>query len=128
MELAEIIHSTFLKVVEEYDPLEIDHNAVEFAVPKDFLLIPEKVSGMLRSLNSKKSSGPEPIPTAILKEMSSLLAPPLTHIFNSALMVTSLHNGNEQMSAQFLTNLVFKIQKKTSGHLLPCWQGILKTP
>ena len=51
MELAEIIHSTFLKVVEEYDPLEIDHNAVEFAVPKDFLLIPEKVSGMLRSLS-----------------------------------------------------------------------------
>ena len=65
-----------MKVVEEYDPLEIDHNAAEFAVPEDFLLITEKVSGMLSSLNSKMSSGPAPIPTAILKEMSSLLANP----------------------------------------------------
>ena len=48
-----MINITFLKVVEEYDPLEIDHNAAEFAVPEDFLLRTEKVSGMLSSLNSK---------------------------------------------------------------------------
>ena len=44
MELAEMISSTFLKVVEEYDPLETDHNAAELNLPGDFLLTTEKVS------------------------------------------------------------------------------------
>ena len=86
VELAEMINNTFLKVVEEYDPLKIDHNAAEFAVPEDILLTTEKVSGMLCRLKSKTFSPPQPIPTAILREMSSLLASSLTHIFNSALI------------------------------------------
>ena len=81
-----MINDTFLKVVEEYEPLKPHNDPTDFAVPGNLLLRTEMVSQPLSSLNSKKSCGPEPIPIVILKEMSSLLAPPLTHIFNSALI------------------------------------------
>ena len=86
IDLAEMINDTFLKVVEVYEPLKPHNDPTDFAVPENFLLTTEMVSQMLSSLNSKKFCGLKPIPIVILKEMSSLLAPPLTHIFNSALI------------------------------------------
>jgi hypothetical protein len=41
------------------------------------------VSWKLSNLNAKKSCGTETIPTIVLKNLSTILAPPLTNIFNS---------------------------------------------
>ena len=81
-----MINDTFLKVFEHYEPLKFHNDPTDITVPENFLLTTEMVSQTLSSLNSEKSCGPEPIPIVILKELSSLLALPLTHIFNSALI------------------------------------------
>ena len=86
VELTELIYSVFLRIVDEYQPLEPVPTPPDLIVPDNFLLSTCQVSRKLSNLNAKKSCGPEPIPTIVLKNLSTILAPPLTNIFNSCLM------------------------------------------
>jgi hypothetical protein len=85
-ELTELINSVFLRIVDEYQPLEPVPTPPDLIVPDNFLLSTCQVSRKLSNLNAKKSCSREPIPTIVLKNLSTILAPPLTNIFNSCLM------------------------------------------
>ncbi|XP_072042974.1 uncharacterized protein [Amphiura filiformis] len=45
----------------------------------------EGVVKLLHNINPKKASGPDGVPSVILKELSKELAPPLSHIFQQSL-------------------------------------------
>lgn len=86
VESAELINSVFLRIVNECQPLEPALCPPDFTVPDDFLLSIDQVYWKLSNLSTKKSYGPESIPSTMLRHLSMILAPPLTNIFNSCLM------------------------------------------
>ncbi|CAB3987629.1 Hypothetical predicted protein [Paramuricea clavata] len=122
VELTELISSVFLRIVDEYQPLEPVPTPPDLIVPDNFLLSTCQVSQKLFNLNAKKSCGPEPIPTIVLKKLSTILAPPLTNIFNSCLMevpkktkVVDIENDLRPIS---LTSPVAKVYESHLNSLL----------
>ena len=52
---------------------------------EDIIVDEEGVAKLLNGLNPKKASGPDLLPTRLIKENTTILAPVLTHIFQQAL-------------------------------------------
>jgi hypothetical protein len=61
----------FLRIVDEYQPLEPTPTPPDLKVPDNFLLWTRQVSRKLSNLNVEKSYGPEHIPTIVLKNLST---------------------------------------------------------
>lgn len=87
-DMADAINDLFLKVTEEYQPLECstEHLEAQSHDVHHFLLSTDQVANSLNALQTNKSSGPEPIPVKVLKDNCYELAKPIVNIINSSII------------------------------------------
>ena len=82
-DLANIINQTFLEPMKAFDPLPSSPNNQSIERNRETFCVSEfSVFKKLASLNPTKASGPDGIPSWILKENSDILAFPVSEILN----------------------------------------------
>ena len=74
---------------QENIPLTIKHFSDYLKVPNTFYVsptTPKEISELIKSLKNSKSSGPNSIPTNILKEIHETISMPLSTLINKSLI------------------------------------------
>ena len=85
--LAKMINDFFESVSSEMTPLQpLPDDTPRPVVPDEYLLTVDQVERSLSTLNTRKSPGPDGIPSWILHDFSTSLAAPVCHIFNSSII------------------------------------------
>ena len=84
-DLAKLINDAFLSPMQDFTPLSEDfYPAEEAPASPAFVVSSDAVYLKLAALNSRKASGPDGVPSWLLKENADLLAPTITDILNSS--------------------------------------------
>ena len=84
-DLAKLINDAFLSPMQDLTPLSEDFYPVEEAPASSaFVVSSDAVYLKLAALNSRKASGPDGVPSWLLKENDDLLAPTITDILNTS--------------------------------------------
>ena len=84
-DLAKLVNDAFLSPMQDFTPLSEDfYPAEEAPASTAFVVSSDAVYLKLAALNSRKASGPDGVPTWLLKENADLLAPTITDIINSS--------------------------------------------
>ena len=84
-DLAKLINDAFLSPVQYFTPLSEDfYPAEEAPASPAFVVSSDAVYLKLAALNSRKASGPDGVPSWLLKESADLLTPTITDILNSS--------------------------------------------
>ena len=85
--LAAAINAFFESVSSDMSPLRpLPDDILDQQTPDEFLLTVKEVEQSLCSLDTRKSSGPDSIPTWVLRDFCVVLAPPVCHLFNTSLL------------------------------------------
>ena len=84
--LANKINDEFSVISQEYTPLQqLPENSESTDLSTEYIISEKEIYIALSSLDISKSSGPDDIPIWVLKSYSSLLAWPITSIFNASI-------------------------------------------
>ena len=76
----------FASVSSDMPPLQPSPVPNSSHVPDRFLVSIEDVEKLLSQINPKKSSGPDDIPSWVLRDFSVWLAKPICHLFNTSVI------------------------------------------
>ena len=105
--------STNLEAVTRSPPLRTELQLSDIVISVD------EVTDCLKSLDTSKASGPDGIPSRLLKECAGQIAPSLCDIFTHSLrLVDSLQSGNRQTLLRYTRNNKKNSQKIID--LFPC--------
>ena len=91
--LANLINSSFLSPMSVFEPLRArpsEHNNAAPVEPRPRLITEYSVLQKLRTLNPNKASGPDQIPSWLLKDNADILAAPVADILNSSFQESRL--------------------------------------
>ena len=83
-ELVENIHSFFVNLSSDFQPLE-DDSSYQAECPPDMLVDPYQAYYALKEVKCHKSVGPDEIPNRILRDFAFELSPVVSDIYNSTL-------------------------------------------
>ena len=85
--LANTMNGFFVSVSEHLPRLDRDHEvfSVNEELPDQYVISVADTVEALRKVKTNKATGPDNIPAWVLKDNATILAPPLTAIFNSSL-------------------------------------------
>ena len=83
-ELADLIAESFCHVSNSLPPLQFNKLPIS-SVPDEYIISPRQVEIELENISLQKASGPDDIPNWVLKSSASLLAGPITSIFNPSI-------------------------------------------
>ena len=83
-ELADLIAESFCNVSNSLPPLQFNKLPIS-SVPDEYIISPRQVEIELENISLQKATGPDDIPNWVLKTSASLLAGPITSIFNASI-------------------------------------------
>ena len=84
-DLVKLINDAFLSPIQDFTPLSEDfYPAEEAPASPAFVVSSDAVYLKLAVLDSRKASGPDGVPSWLLKENADLLTPTITDILNSS--------------------------------------------
>ena len=84
LSLAENINTHFKNVSSHLSPLPILNHVCQQHIPDEFVITVQSVEKRLKNINISKASGPDDIPSWILKDLCFELAPPVCALWNSS--------------------------------------------
>jgi len=115
-ELADLIAESFCNVSNSLPPLQFNKLPVS-SVPDEYIISPRQVEIELENISLQKATGPDDIPNWVLKTSASLLAGPITSIFNAS--ITQSRVPTLWKSADFLPLPKISNPKSVDSDLRP---------
>jgi len=90
-QFGEMVNQFFHSISADFAPLQDEHYTPgPHQVPSEYIITVEQVEERLALLDPRKSSGPDGIPTWVLRNFAPLLSGPVCAIFNSSIRDSSL--------------------------------------